>query len=113
MDGDVAAYVEALPPEHRPLFDRLQRLVLEVAPDATVKLSYKMPTYVVGRRRLYLAAWAHGMSIYGWKRAGDGGFTARHPELQSSTGTIRLTPEDAAGIPDDEFRQLARAALGD
>jgi hypothetical protein len=37
--------------------------------------------------------------------------TARHPELKSGKGTIRLRPDDAAGIADEEFANLVRAAL--
>jgi len=37
-----------------PLFDRLHRLVLRLHPEATLVLSYKMPTYKVGKRRLYI-----------------------------------------------------------
>ena len=40
-----------------------------------------------------------------------GGFTDRHPDLQSSKGTIRLRPEDATTIPDGELRALFRSAL--
>ena len=29
-------------------------------------ISYKIPTYKVGKHRLYLAVWKHGVSIYGW-----------------------------------------------
>jgi hypothetical protein len=57
--------------------------------------------------------WRHGVSIYGWQQGRDAGFTARHPELKSGKGTIRLRPEDAAAIGDDELRDLVRAALGD
>ena len=111
MDEAVRDYIEAIAPEHRPLFDRIHRLVLEVRPDAAVVLSYGIPTYKVGRRRLFVGVWRHGVSVYGWQEGRDGGFTARQPELRTSTGTIRLRPEDAAGIGDDEFRDLARAAL--
>jgi uncharacterized protein YdhG (YjbR/CyaY superfamily) len=113
MDQAVRDYIDAIAPEHRPLFDRLHRLVLEVCPDVQVVLSYQMPTYKVGRHRLFLAVWRHGVSIYGWRQGHDGGFTARHPELKTSKGTIQLRPEDAAAIPDAEFRELVRAALGD
>src|SRR5918997_776724 len=51
VNDDVQAYVDAIPPEHRPLFDRLHGLVLAVCPDAEVRLSYGMPTYVAGRAR--------------------------------------------------------------
>ena len=52
------------------------------------------------------------MSIYGWAQDQDAGFTARHASLRTSKGTIQLRPQDAAGIGDDEFRDLFRAALG-
>ena len=111
MDEAVRRYVDAIPPAYRPLFDRLHRLVLETSPTADMLISYQMPTYKVGRRRLFLATWQHGISIYGWDQGNDGGFIARHPELKSGRGTIRLTPDAATDIPDDEFRDLIRAAL--
>ena len=111
MDKGVRAYIDAIAPEHRPLFDRLHRLVLETHPDATLVLSYQIPTYKVGRRRLFLGVWKHGVSIYGWDQGRDAGFIARHPGLKTGKGTIQLRPDDAAGITDDEFRDLVRAAL--
>jgi uncharacterized protein YdhG (YjbR/CyaY superfamily) len=113
MDDGVRAYVEAIPPEHRPLFDRLHGLILAEHPDAAVTISYDIPTYRVGKRRLYVAAWAHGLSVYGWGQGRDGGFTARHPELLSGKGTIRLRPADADAVPDVELRALITAALAD
>jgi uncharacterized protein YdhG (YjbR/CyaY superfamily) len=111
VTGDVQKYIAAIPPEHRPLFDRLHGLVLEVHPEAEVAFSYKMPRYKVGERRIFLAVWKHGVSIYGVGPGADAGFIARHPNLIFSRGTIRLREQDAAGIPDDEFRAMARAAL--
>jgi uncharacterized protein YdhG (YjbR/CyaY superfamily) len=110
-DQAVQGYIDAIAPEHRPLFDRLHLLILHECPGAAVVLSYQIPTYKAGRRRLHLGAWKHGVSLYGWQQGRDAGFTSRHPELRTSKGTIQLRPEDAAGIPDDEFRDLARAAL--
>lgn len=110
MDA-VQEYVDAIAPEHRPLFDRVSGLILEAFPETSPTLSYGMPTYRVGERRLHVGAWQHGISIYGWGKDRDGGFTTRHPELVSGRGTIRLRPKDAAGITDDELRGLVRAAL--
>jgi uncharacterized protein YdhG (YjbR/CyaY superfamily) len=111
MDDAARNYIDAIAPEHRPLFDRLHRLVLEAHPDAALVLSYQIPTYRVGDRRLFVGVWKHGVSIYGWGQGRDAGFTARHPELKTGKGTIQLRPEDAVAIPDDEFRDLVRAAL--
>jgi hypothetical protein len=111
VDDAVRGYVEAIGPEYRPLFDRLHTLILAEHPEADVVLSYQMPTYKVGKQRLFLAVWKHGVSVYGWGRGRDGGFLERHPDLKSGRGTIQLRPADAEAIPDEEFRDLIRAAL--
>jgi uncharacterized protein YdhG (YjbR/CyaY superfamily) len=111
VDDGVRKYIDGIHPEHRPLFDRLHRLILEARPDANVVISYGIPTYKVGRRRFFIGAWKHGLSIYGWDQGRNAGFTDRHPELKSGRGTLRLRPEDASNISDDEFRGLARSAL--
>lgn len=108
----VAAYVAAIAPEHRALFDRVNDLIVEAFPTVDVVLAYQMPTYKVGARRLHVGLWKHGLSIYGWDASRDGGFTERHPGLQTSKGTLRLRPSDAAAISDEEFRALIRSALG-
>jgi hypothetical protein len=107
---EVQAYIDAIPPGHRPLFDRLHRLILTAHPGAEITLAYKMPAYQAGNRRLYVGAWKHGISIYGYGHR-DGGFTTRHPEMVTSKGTIQLRPDTAASIPDQELFALARAAL--
>jgi|SRR5437016_3906042 len=111
MDDAVRGYVDRIATEHRTLFDRLHRLIIESHPDARAVLSYGIPTYKVGKRRLYVGAWKHGVSIYGWPQDSDAGFTARHPALKKGKATIQLRPEDAALISDDELRELVRAAL--
>jgi len=111
IDGGVRAYIDAIGPEQRPLFDRLHGIVLAVHPDAEVALSYGMPAYRVGTRRLNIGVWKHGVSVYGWRSDRDGGFLERHPTLSSGKGTIRMRPTDAEGISDDELRALLGGAL--
>jgi uncharacterized protein YdhG (YjbR/CyaY superfamily) len=111
VDDGVRAYIAGLEPARRALFERLQAIVLEAHPDAEVTLSYGMPAYRVGKRRLNLGAWAHGVSVYGWRKDRDGGFVARHPKLSSGKGTLRIGPRDAEKIGDDEFRALLGGAL--
>jgi uncharacterized protein YdhG (YjbR/CyaY superfamily) len=111
IDPVAQAYIDEIAWEHRSLFDRMDRLIREVHPVVEVRLSYKMPTYVVGKRRLYVGVWKHGISLYGWSEGEDGGFAARHPELSSGKGTIRITPAAGEHIDDDELRALVRGAL--
>ncbi len=110
MDDAVRRYRDEIASEHRPVFDRLHQLILSTCPDAELALSYEMPTYRIGRRRLNVGVWEHGLSLY-VSPSRDAGFSARHPELAAGKGTIRLTLEDAARVPDAEFRDLVRAAL--
>ena len=112
MDAAVQEYVDAIDPAFRPLFDRLHAIVLEVQPDAVVRISYAMPAYEVGKRRLSVGVWKHGISIYGWRKDEDGGFVERHPDLKTSTGTIQIRPSDADEIRDDELRALVEGVLG-
>src|ERR1700733_14799888 len=109
--ADVSAYIERIDPARRPLFERMHRLVLEAHPGADVSLSYGMPAYRVGSRRLNLGAWAHGVSVYGWRKDNDGGFVARHPDLSSGKSTIRIGVRDAAAISDEELTGLLGGAL--
>ena len=112
MDDAVKHYIDAIPPEYRPLFDRIDGLVVDAFPAATVGLSYRMPTYRVDGHRLFVGVWKHGISIYGWPQDRAEDFIARHPSLRTSKGTIQLRIEDAAAITDNELRELVGAALG-
>jgi|ERR1700728_391147 uncharacterized protein YdhG (YjbR/CyaY superfamily) len=111
VDEAAQTYIDGIAPEHRPLFDRVHNLVRAVHPDASLTLSYRIPTYVVGKRRLFVGVWKHGISIYGWKPEDVLSFVERHPATKSSKGTIRLRHEDSAEVSDDELRDLIRAAL--
>jgi len=110
MDEAVHRYRDEMDSEYQPMFDRLHRLIVAMCPDTEVVLSYGMPTYRVGHRRLNIGVWKHGLSLYASPNR-DGGFSARHPELAAGKATIRLRPEDAVRIPDAEFEDLIRAAL--
>lgn len=110
MEDTVRRYRDEMNSEYRPVFDRLHRLIADTCPDAEVVLSYGMPTYRIGRRRLNIGVWQHGLSVYVSPNR-DGGFSGRHPELAAGKGTIKLRPEDAARIPDEEFADLISAAL--
>lgn len=111
MDEGVQDYIDRIDAAHRPLFDRMHGLIMAACPQAAVGLSYRMPTYRVGGRRLYLGAWAHGVSLYGWPQGRDGGFATRHPALLSGKATIRIRPQDATALSDEELSGLIRAAL--
>lgn len=104
-------YIDAITPPLRPLFDRIDRLIRLLHPEAETMLSYAMPTYRVGERRIYVAVWKRWLSLYGWEEGRDAGFVERHPQLSSGRGTIRLRPRDAEALADEELQDLLRGAL--
>src|SRR5260370_37798222 len=79
VDEAARSYIDGIDPAHRPLFDRVQRLILTAHPEAVVVLSYQIPTYKVGRRLLYVGAWQHGASIYGLTQGRAAEFIAPRP----------------------------------
>ncbi len=111
IDAGVQAYIDAIPAAQRPLFDRVHAIILAAHPEAEVALAYDMPAYRVGKRRLNIGVWKHGVSVYGFRKDNDGGFLARHPTLPSGKGTIRIRPRDAAMLSDEELTALLGGAL--
>ena len=111
MDSKLQAYIDGIAPEFVPLFERLRGILTHAQPEATFGFAYNMPTFRSGKRRLHLAVWQHGISVYGWRRDNDGGFSERHRELLSGKSTLRIRPEDAASISDAEFVGLLGGAL--
>ncbi|WP_208972207.1 DUF1801 domain-containing protein [Kineococcus rubinsiae] len=111
VSPEAQRYLDAVADEHRPLLDRLDGLVRGLRPDVTVVLSYGMPTYVAGRSRVHVGVWKHGLSLYGWAADDDGGFCARHPELTTGRGTIRLPTARAGEFTDEELLAVLAGGL--
>lgn len=111
MESQLAAYLEGLPELHRGLFERLHRLIGKACPEVTEGISYGMPTYSVGGRKLYVGSWKHGISLYGWRDWEGATFSTRYPKLRSGKATIRLRPSDADEVTDGDLVRLIRATL--
>jgi uncharacterized protein YdhG (YjbR/CyaY superfamily) len=109
----VRAYIAGMAQGTRSVFDRLEGIIREERADAARDMSYGMLRYRVGDRRLFVGAWKHGLSVYGWPQGREVDFVTRHPSLKTSKGTIRLPADAATDITDDDLRVLVRAALTD
>ena len=112
IPDDVQAYIDGIASEHRPMWDRVDRLIRARHPDVELRITYDMPTFVVGDHRLPVGVWKHGLSLYGLHEGNDAGFIARHPELSSGRGTVKLPTRRAAELTDDELSATLQAALG-
>ena len=104
--------MDDIAPEHRPMWDRLEGLVRELFPGVEVRITYDMPTFVVGEHRLPVGVWKHGLSLYGLHEGNDAGLIARRPELSSGRGTVKLPTTQADTFTDAELRATLEAVLG-
>jgi uncharacterized protein YdhG (YjbR/CyaY superfamily) len=72
----VPEYLDALEPAQRAEFERLRRIVRDLAPDAVEAISYGMPTFDYrGRHLLHFGAFKHHMTLF----PGTLKFTADRP----------------------------------
>ena len=112
MDAAAREYIDGIDPANRPLFDRIDGLILGQFPDAEVGFAYKMPVYRVGGRSLNVGVWTHGVSLYGAHDEDAPTLLARHPELSSGRGTLRIPRKVADDVTDPELIEVIRAVLG-
>lgn len=106
MDPAVQQYIAAIPERQRPLFDRLQSLILDLYPDAEIYISYQIPTYRVGRRRVYLGLWKEGVSLHA---VAVEEFKQRHPSIKTGRGSLNFKVTDE--VPDADVREVIKRAI--
>ena len=109
MDESVRKYVDAIPAEQRPLFDRLHSLILELYPDAEVVISYQVPTYKKKGRRVSLGLWKDGVSLYTTGPEYIESFKARHPRIKTGKASINFGLAD--DFPEEDVRAVVRQAI--
>ena len=108
MDLAVQQYIEAIPATHRPLFDRLQALILDLYPTAEIVISYKIPTFKVGRKRVYLGLWKEGVSLHA---VSVDDFKQKHPTIKTGRGSLNFKITDE--VPGEDVQVVIKQAIGE
>ena len=106
MDQAVQSYIDAIPESKKPLFDRLQSLILELYPDAEMVISYGIPSYKVGRRRVWLGLWKNGVSLHA---VNVETFKQRHPAIKTGKGSLNFKLTDE--LPEADIRDVITQAI--
>jgi uncharacterized protein YdhG (YjbR/CyaY superfamily) len=109
VDEAVQRYVDAIPAEQRPLFERLQALILELYPDAEVVLSYQIPTYKAKGGRVSLGLWKEGVSLYTTDPEHIAAFKPKHRGVKTGKASLnfRLTDD----LPEQDVREVIERAM--
>lgn len=105
----VDEYLSRQPKEVRAAFERIRRTVKTVAPDATERISYGMPTFFVEKALLGYAAHAEHCSIFPWSGLTLKGFREELKDFSTAAGTVRFTPDHQ--IPAALLKRIVTARL--
>ncbi len=111
MDDRIKKYIDSIPQDHRPLFDKLQSVILEVYPDAELKFSYGIVLHKVGKRWVGLGKRKDGITIYtdGPQYVED--FQKKHPKIKGGVGSIKFKPETE--VPLEDLKMVVEKAIED
>lgn len=91
-------------------YERLSKLVREVAPDAEETISYGMPTYKVGKKPLvYFGIFKGHMSIFPASGKVLSELGNKLAGYKTGKGTLSFTADKP--IPDDVLRDMLRIRL--
>ncbi|MHB0856633.1 MAG: DUF1801 domain-containing protein [Anaerolineae bacterium] len=109
MNDQVQRFMNAVPEDRKPLFDRLHALILSLYPDAQIVISYQVPTYKVKSGWVALGYWKAGVSLYTNNPQHIAEFAARHPHIKTNKASINLKLTDE--VPMEDLEQVIRHAM--
>ena len=82
-------YIAAQPKNIRPLLQSIRETIHEAVPEATEKISWRMPTFWQGKNIIHFAAFKNHIGLYPGPEA-IVAFAARLTEYKTSKGAIQL-----------------------
>ena len=82
-------YIAGQPAEVQPILQEIRAVIRESAPDATEKISWRMPTFWQGENLIHFAAFKKHISIFPGGVA-TGVFSDRLTGYKTTKGTIQL-----------------------
>ena len=99
MNEEVQRFIDAIPEDRRPLYDKLHALIMGMYPDAEVVIWYGVPTYRAKSGWVSLGPWKRGVSLYSGHPHLIDEFRAEHPDIKTGRGSINLKVTDEVPVP--------------
>lgn len=109
MDSTASEYFSAVPDHRREKVELLHSLVLDLFPEATVDMKYKMPTYSLGDGWVAIANQKNYVSLYTCSPAHLARFKETHPTIKTGKGCINFRDRDS--IPSSAVREVIEHAI--
>ena len=96
-------YMDNFPAQAQTVMRQMRALIHEIAPEATEKISYGIPTFVLGQNLVHFAAYKNHIGFYP-ASSGIAHFEEELKDYETSKGTVRF-PLDKP-IPYDLVRRI-------
>lgn len=109
MDAEMVSYINSVTDERRQLYAHLEKLVLELYPNAELVKSYGIPKYMVPSGGVWLNYWKSGVSMHGGGTDLIDDFRAAHPEIKTGKGGINFKVGDV--IPEADVKKFIVNAM--
>jgi uncharacterized protein YdhG (YjbR/CyaY superfamily) len=110
MDKQVQDYIKKIPKAQRPLFDKLESIILDLYPDADVVLYYNIPTYKSNTGQVSLAVQPKHVGLYTTGAENLVKFKEKYPKMKTGKASVTFTSVDE--IPIAGVKQVINSAMG-
>ena len=102
MSTEIEDYINTIPAQRLERFLSIHDLILKLYPDATVDMSYRMPTYRVGEGWVALANQKNYISLYTCGESHLESYKRKHPDQKTGRGCINFRAKDPVHLEDLE-----------
>ena len=89
VPNSIDAYIAGCAPDVQPILRKIRATIKKAAPDATEKISYRMPTFVLEGHLVYFAAFKNHIGLYPPVR-GDAKLMAAVSVYANEKGNLRF-----------------------
>ena len=107
--NDVSDYIQSIPDHRLDCFLSIHNLILKIYPDASVDMSYNMPTYRVGNGWVALANQKNYISLYTCGASHLETYKQKHPQQKAGKGCINFRDSDE--VHHDDLEVVIRHAV--
>lgn len=87
-------YIQSIPHLRVASFMSIHKLIMKLYPDATVDMSYRMPTYTAGYGWVALANQKNYISLYTCGASHIESYKQKHPQQKTGKGCINFRARD-------------------
>src|SRR5438128_606451 len=105
---NIDEYIAAFPPKVQSILEKIRATVRKAAPQATEKISYRMPAFIQGRVLIYFAAFKNHIGVYPPVR-GDEKLMKQISPYKGEKGNLRLPLDEP--IPYGLISRIVKSRL--